>query len=328
MSRTTADPTATPPESVTGAVTDTDTATGTATETAADTGAVTVLGLGQLGTTLARAFLAAGHATTVWNRSPRKAGSLVAEGAAAAASLTGALAAGPLVVIAVSDYAAVRELLEPVADRLRGKVLVNLTSGTPEQARAEAAWAGQHGAAYLDGAAMSGTRIVGTPEALFVFSGAPEVFEARRGVLAALGNALLVGPDAGAAAVYDTALFGLAWGALAGFHHAVALTGAEGVDPVAFATVAAGHMPFVTGLMVTHADHVATGRYPDDDGTVDVHAAALEHLAESSRVRGIGTELPDMVRALLARASAAGHGADGIAAVAEAFHTAQEQNHA
>ena len=48
---------------------------------------------------------------------------------------------------------------------------VNLTFGTPEQARDLAGWAAQWGVGYLDGAAMSGTRFVGQPEALLLYSG-------------------------------------------------------------------------------------------------------------------------------------------------------------
>ncbi|MFC7302931.1 NAD(P)-dependent oxidoreductase [Streptomyces monticola] len=279
---------------------------------------IAVLGLGQMGSALTRAFLAAGHRTTVWNRTPEKAEPLVAAGAEQAGTVADAVGASDLVVVVVPDYATVRALLAPAAARLRGKTVLNLTSGTPEQAREEAAWFEAQGAAYMDGAAMSGTRLVGRPEALFVLSGAPEVVAAHRATLVALGNPVSVGADPGAAALYDTALFGLAWGALAGFYHAVALTGAAGVDPVAFAEVAAGHMPFVTGLMTDHARQLGTGRLTDDDGTVDVHAAAMDHLVETSRSAGVGTQLPLAVRELLARASADGHGGDGIASVVEA----------
>ncbi|WP_067826817.1 NAD(P)-dependent oxidoreductase [Actinomadura kijaniata] len=276
--------------------------------------AVSVVGLGQMGARLAQAFLAAGHRTTVWNRTPAKAEALAAQGAARADTLAGAIAASPLVVVCLPDYGVVTGLLAG-AD-LRGRVLVNLTSGTPQEARR---MAGGTGAGYLDGAAMSGTRLVGRPEALFVFSGDPDVFATHRPVLRSLGRAVHLGADPGLAAVYDTALFGLAWGALAGFHHAVALTGAEGVAPEEFAAVATGHMPFVTSLMGEHARQVAKGEYPDDDGTVEVHAAAMEHLVHTSAALGVRTDVPELVKALLDRAAAAGHGADGIASVAGAF---------
>jgi 3-hydroxyisobutyrate dehydrogenase-like beta-hydroxyacid dehydrogenase len=278
---------------------------------------VSVIGLGQMGTRLAQAFLAAGHPTTVWNRTAVKADALVTQGAVRAATAEEAIAASPLVVVCLPDYPTVIDLLGPVADGLRGRVLVNLTSGTPEDAAGAASWAAGHGADYLDSAAMSGTRLVGRPEALFIFSGSPEAFATHRAVLASLGNAVHLGVDPALAPVYDTALFGLAWGALAGFYHAIALVGAAGVDPSTFAAVATGHMPFVTSLMAEHARQIQNGHFPDDDGTVEVHAAAMEHLVETSRAQGIGTEVPELITSLLGRAVATGHGASGIASLVE-----------
>lgn len=279
--------------------------------------AVAVIGLGQMGARLAEAFLAAGYATTVWNRTPAKADALVAKGAVRAGTVAEAVGAAPLVVVCLPDYGTVRGLLEPLAGSLRGRAVVNLTSGTPEEARTMADWVTGLGADYLDGAAMSGTRLVGDPSALFVFSGSEGAFGTYRPVLAALGNSVNLGAGPGLAAVYDTALFGVAWGALAGFYHAVALAGADGVDPTAFAAVATGHMPFVASLMTDHARQISDGRYPDDDGTVAVHAAAMAHLIDTSRELGVRTDVPELAAALLTRADAAGHGADGIASVAK-----------
>ncbi|MER5326929.1 NAD(P)-dependent oxidoreductase [Streptosporangium roseum] len=287
--------------------------------------AVSVIGLGQMGTRLAQAFLTVGHTTTVWNRTVAKADALVAQGAVRAATADAAIAASPLIVVSLPDYTTMQDLLGPVARSLRGRTLANLTSGTPEEAARMADWAAGHGADYLDGAAMSGTRLVGRPEALFVFSGSPEAFATHRSVLASLGNSMHLGADPALAPVYDTALFGLAWGALAGFYHAVALVGAAGVDPADFAAVATGHMPFVTSLMADHARQIEDGRFPDDDGTVEVHAAAMEHLVQTSRAQGIGTDVPKLIKALLDRAAATGHGTSGIASVIETI-TKGERN--
>ncbi|WNF27634.1 NAD(P)-binding domain-containing protein [Streptomyces sp. C11-1] len=283
----------------------------------AGTATVSVIGLGQLGTRLAQAFLAAGHPTTVWNRTPAKADALVAQGAARAAGLEAAVAASPLVVVCLPDYATVRGLVEPVAGALRGRVLVNLTSGTPQDATKTAHWAAGHGIGYLDGAAMSGTRLVGRPDALFVFGGPAGVFAAHREVLGALGNSVHVGDDPAQAPVYDTALFGAAWGALAGFYHSIALAGAAGADLRTYAEVVTGHMGFVTSLMADHARQIEEGRYPSDDGTVEVHRAAMDHLVHTSRAGGVGTEVPELFGALLAGAEGAGHGGSGIASVVE-----------
>ncbi|MER7761581.1 NAD(P)-binding domain-containing protein [Streptomyces sp. NPDC097619] len=284
--------------------------------------AVAVLGLGQLGARLAQAFLAAGHATTVWNRTGAKADPFVAQGAVRADTVAEAVAAAPLVVVCLPDYPTVAALLDPLTEPLRGRILVNLTSGTPQDALDAADRAARHGIDYLDGAAMSGTRLVGSPEALFLFSGSPGTFAAARTVLEALGRPVHLGATPSLAAVYDTALFGQVWGALAGFHQALALTGTAGVDPVAFAEVATGYLGFIASMMTEHARHVRQGSFPDDDGTVEVHAAAMEHLLHTSRTAGIGTELPELLGALLARTAEAGHATSGTASISRTLtHT-------
>ncbi|MFE3443083.1 NAD(P)-dependent oxidoreductase [Nocardia sp. NPDC059180] len=280
---------------------------------------VTAIGLGQLGTRLAEAFLADDQRTIVWNRTAAAADPLVARGAIRTGSLATAIESAQVIVICLPDYATVSEVLEPHMERLRGRILVNLTSGTPQEARHMADRLGEAGAGYLDGAAMSGTARVGQRKALFVFSGSTEVFDGHRETLASLGNCVHLGTDPGLAAVYDTALFGLAWGALAGFYHAAALAGEAGVEPDAFAKVATGHLPFVAELMTEHAEQLAAHRYPNDDGTVEVHAAAMDHLIATSAAHNLHTDLPETFRAMLARAVEAGHGTHGIASVAAAM---------
>ncbi|WP_280467945.1 NAD(P)-dependent oxidoreductase [Nocardia cyriacigeorgica] len=282
---------------------------------------VSVIGLGQLGTRLAEAFRAADQRTAVWNRTAAAAEPLVARGAIRADSVADAIGSAPVVVVCLPDYDTVRAVLAPHVEQLRGRVLVNLTSGTPQEGRDLAARAAAAGAGYLDGAAMSGTKRVGQRDALFVFSGATDAFDTHRSVLASLGNAVHLGTDPGLAAVYDTALFAMAWGALAGFYHAVALTDAADIEPAAFAQVATGHLPFIGSLMIEHADQIAAGVYPNDDGTVAVHAAAIDHLVASGADQHIHPGLPELIRALLARAESAGHGADGIASVAAALRS-------
>ncbi|MEV8413286.1 NAD(P)-binding domain-containing protein [Streptomyces niveus] len=95
--------------------------------------AVSVIGLGMMGTALAVAFLRAGHQVTVWNRSLSKTGPLAAQGAAPADTAADAVAASPLVVVCLSTYDTVRAVLEPLSGQLTGKTLANLTNGTPSR---------------------------------------------------------------------------------------------------------------------------------------------------------------------------------------------------
>ncbi|MFC5148039.1 NAD(P)-dependent oxidoreductase [Streptomyces aureoversilis] len=279
---------------------------------------VTVLGLGSMGTALAGALLEAGHETTVWNRSAGKDEALVARGAARAATAAEAVGASPLVLACLSDYDAVHGLLDPLAGELRGRTLVNLTSGTPEQARASAAWAAGHGIGYLDGAIMSTPPGIGSPAIMLLCSGSSQAFAEYRETLASLGDPVGLGDDAGAASLYDTALLGMMWATLGGWLQGVALTGADKVDAVTFTPVAIRWTAAVNGFMSTYAPQVDAGVYPGDDATLDVHLGAIEHFVRASAARGLDPALPELLKSSIEQAVAAGHGGDGYARLIEA----------
>lgn len=79
----------------------------------------------------------------------------MALGAVRAATVTDAIAASDVVIICVIDYDAVREIVDRAVPELRGRLLVNLTSGAPDSARTMAGWAAEHGIDYLDGSIMT-----------------------------------------------------------------------------------------------------------------------------------------------------------------------------
>lgn len=277
---------------------------------------VTVIGLGSMGSALAAAFLDRGHPTTVWNRSPDKARALVERGARRAATLAEAVEASAVTVVCVLDYDVMHTLLDPVAGALAGRVLVNLTSGSPEQAKEAAAWAGGHGAEYLDGAIMTTPPGVGG-EMMFLYSGSQEVLDSRRATLEALGDPVFLGEDPGLASLYDAALLGLMWATMTGWLHGTALVGAEKTPATDFTPVAIRWLTTVAGFLTTYAPQVDSGRYPGDDATIDVQISAIGHLIHAAEHRGVDTALPELLRDTMRRASLAGHGSDSYAGVIE-----------
>ncbi|WP_432113446.1 NAD(P)-dependent oxidoreductase [Streptomyces sp. S1] len=281
--------------------------------------AVSVVGLGLMGQALAGAFLGSEVPTTVWNRSPEKAEGLVAKGAVAAASAADAVAASPLVVVCLTDYDVFRTVLEPLADALRGKTVVNLTSGHSDGAREIARWAAEHDIAYLDGAIMAIPPVIGTEHATLLYAGARDVFDAYETTLAALGAATHLGEDHGLASLYDVALLGIMWGVLNSFLHGAALLETAGVKASAFAPLANDWIAAVTNFVSAYAGQIDEGSYPAHDATVDTHRATMAHLLHESGATGVGTELPAFVKELADRAIAAGRGGDSYAAVIEQF---------
>jgi 3-hydroxyisobutyrate dehydrogenase-like beta-hydroxyacid dehydrogenase len=277
---------------------------------------VTVLGLGLMGSALAGAFLRAGHPTTVWNRTAAKADDLVARGAELAESPAAAIASAPLVVVCVSDYDAVADVLVGPLD---GRVVVNLTSGTPSRARALAQEVARRGGGYLDGGIMAVPEAVGTADAVLVHSGPRPLYDAHESTLGSLGTGLHLGDDPGLSATYEMATLVLMWGMLDGFLNGVAILGTTGVSATAYLPLAQTAIDTVAGWLPGYARQADKGVYPADDGTIDTHLTAMAHVVRESESLGVNAELPRLVKALAERAAAAGHGADGYVALVEQF---------
>ena len=137
-----------------------------------------VIGLGTMGSALARALLRDGHRVTVWNRTSAKADPLVEDGAVLIPNVAFAVGASPIVIVCVADYTVTHGLLETkeVAPALAGRVLVQLSTGTPQEARDSEVWARERGADYLDGAIQATPSQVGRPDTTIFASGADAAF--------------------------------------------------------------------------------------------------------------------------------------------------------
>ena len=157
---------------------------------------VAVIGLGAMGSRIARRFLDAGHELTVWNRDPAKAEPLVAAGASAAQTPAEAARRAEVVVTMVEDpeaLAAVTEGPDGVAAGLvRGSVLVQMSTVGPRSLERLAAVVPEP--SLLDAPVLGS---IGEVEAgsLRVFAGGQaELVERWTPLLEMLGTVLRVGP--------------------------------------------------------------------------------------------------------------------------------------
>ncbi|WP_413805569.1 NAD(P)-dependent oxidoreductase [Streptomyces sp. OE57] len=279
---------------------------------------VTVLGLGDMGTALARALLRAGHRTTVWNRTAAKAEALAAEGALTAATAGEAVAASPLVVVCLLDYDSVRQVLAPLGDALSGKAVVNLTNGTPRQARELAAWAAGHGAQYLDGGIMAVPPVIGTPAAFLLYSGSPAAFADHRGVLDLFGESHHLGDDPGRAPLYDIALLSAMYGMFSGVLHAYALVRSDGVAATDVAPLVGRWLTAMSGAVDGYARQIDSGDHAVGVvSSLAMQSAAFVNFTGSARDQGISPELIAPIGHLMARRVADGHGHEGLSGLVE-----------
>jgi 3-hydroxyisobutyrate dehydrogenase-like beta-hydroxyacid dehydrogenase len=276
---------------------------------------VTVLGLGDMGSAIARTLLDRGHPTTVWNRTAAKAAPLVEAGASAAETAAAAAAASPLVVLCVLDYDAVDDVLHAVGDAITGRVLVNVTSGSPARARATQVWADEHAADYLDGGVMGDPPDVGSGHVMFPFSGSRAAYDAHEATLHELGTPSYHGADAGLASVTFMAEVAVAYELLIGFLHALRLVQREGIDPAEFAGRIAASIPAYPPLLTAIGEAVRDETYPPDLGPLSVQASLMGDLVDHRRSLGVDTVRMDEVKDLMERRVADGHGDQGFSSL-------------
>lgn len=282
---------------------------------------VTIIGLGLMGRAIASAFLKAGCTTTVWNRTAAKAKDLVSQGATLAGSVGESVAASKLVIVCVSDYAAVYELLDFTREAFTGRTLVNLTSGSSEQAREFAEWAEQRGIDYLDGAIMAIPPAIGTEEAILLYSGPEPSFEKYEPVLKNLAPAgtIFLGKDHGLSSLYDVAILCMMWSVLNSFYQGVALLESAGIKATAFASLAKPLVETIAGWLPAEAQQIDEGTHTDpaEDSTINTNLAAMEHLINESESNGINADLPRLLKNVANHAGSDGYGDSSYAAVIE-----------
>jgi 3-hydroxyisobutyrate dehydrogenase-like beta-hydroxyacid dehydrogenase len=283
--------------------------------------AIAVLGIGRMGSALARALIRADFHVRVWNRTADKCAPLAALGATAAATVPDAVADSDIVLVNVSDYDATRSLLrrDDVAPLLTGKLIVELTSGTPKGAREASSWAGSRDASYLDGAILATPDYIGTDAGTILVSGPVSLFHDSQDFFHALGgNVQHVGDDPGRANAMDLSVLSLMWGTLFGALQSIAICKAEAIPLPDLATQWTATAPVIEGLVNDLIGRTGQGRFAADAdslSTIAPHFSAFQNLRELVNSHGVDPGLVNAYDAVFRRAIAAGQEQDDFAAM-------------
>lgn len=266
---------------------------------------VTVIGLGPMGRAMAAAFLDRGHPVTVWNRTAARADGLVAGGAVRAADVGEALAANEVVVLSLTDHAAMYAVLAPAASALPGRVVVNLGSDTPERAREAARWLAAHGARHLTGGVRSDPSGIGSPGSSTLYSGPEEVFRLHRETLEVLTGTTYLGEDPGLAALYYQLGMTFFWTSLLGWLQTLAVAGAHGIS--AEDLLPHTETDSLAAMFRFYASRIDAGDHTGDAERLSMEVASVEHVVATAEEAGVDTTLPAAVLALSRRGLDAGY---------------------
>ena len=267
---------------------------------------ITVIGLGLMGSALARTIHQAGHDLTVWNRSPEKMRPFLDEGIAAASDEVSAIKASPIVLICIDNYAVTHALLnnKAIAPLLAGRTIVQLSTGTPQEALEAAEWMQQHDVSYLDGAILAGPDDIGTASGQILLCGDETAYSNAGKLLDCLGEDVrYLGSNYRAASALDLAWLCDSYGRFLAVTHAARICESEGVGFDNFASLFAED-----SLVRRYSNVIHSEDFNNCTATLQVWGGALERIQAQGRSAGIDTDFPDFVADLFKKAIKAGYG--------------------
>jgi 3-hydroxyisobutyrate dehydrogenase-like beta-hydroxyacid dehydrogenase len=278
---------------------------------------VTVIGLGAMGSAIANAFLNAGHATTVWNRSHGKMEPLGRSGANCEPDIVKAISESPVCVICIDDYAATWALMEQhkLGDVLAGRTLIQFSTGTPKEARDTEAGAKLHNTAYLDGAILAYPREVGH-DALVTVSGEEGIYAGVQGLLAALSTDVrYLGNSIGAAAALDVAVMSYYIMTHLGLVHAALICESEDVRRDMLASVLVDSLPSDTEEIAHLGDALQKNEFSNPGASINVYSNILDRVRDQAADKDIDARIPEFADSLYKEGVRAGYGDEEVVAL-------------
>jgi 3-hydroxyisobutyrate dehydrogenase-like beta-hydroxyacid dehydrogenase len=282
---------------------------------------VAVLGLGSMGLALSRALLARGHQVTVWNRSMEKAAPLVREGAVSVRSPALAVASASLVIMCVLDYDAAAAVLQSpgVAEALKNKTLVQLSTGFSGQISAQRDWVHQQGGSFIAGGIMAYPSSIGQPNCVILYAG-DAAFETYKPTLAALAGSLqYLGQDPAMVVGAYFTLSSFMIGSIALFLETAALASHYGISIDAYYRLARLITDEISAGLKDGAHRVATNNFDGKLASIDLTIAGMQSVIDTFKETGIPARMTEALVDQLRDASGQGHGDRDISSLLPAL---------
>lgn len=281
---------------------------------------VGVLGLGVIGQGMANRIAASPFDLVLWNRTAATAQRVAAAGGTAAASAAQAVARADLVLVSLSDDAAVRSVLgDPaVATALRaGTIVVDTSTVAPQTSRDIAGQLAGLGVTYVD-APVTGGAEKARNGTLTLLCGGPEAALAHaRPVLDLVASRVARFGDVGAGQFVKAVNQIMLAGALAGVAEGVALAEAAGLD--ASAVVAALADGAAASWVLRERAPLMVARDLTARGRISLHLKDLGIARQAARELGVEAPVAALVESLEAAVVGAGFGDEDVSALIRAY---------
>ena len=283
---------------------------------------VSVIGLGAMGSAMARAFIDSGRRVAVWNRSRDKVDALVSSGATACDGPGDALEASPHVVVCLAGYSVWRSVLEDhdLQDRLDGTCIIQLTGGMIDEVRAHASFIKSHGGRLVDGALMCFPGQIGTEDASLLASGEADVLAACDPLLRTLAPTWTnLGDDITRPAVLSRALTAGILTSLVGLVNGIAICRAGGISLETYLDHVEKSDAIVPAEKRRLIEAVRDGDTERTQASVKVWEEAHQTIHAVAKTLGTNLVLQDALKSVFLEGERMGLGDHDLSALSDVF---------
>ena len=283
---------------------------------------ISVIGLGAMGSGIARTFIDAGYRVAVWNRSSDKMAAVAALGATPCTGPRDALDANTHTVVCVADYSVWKMVIEEhdLKEAFHGKCIIQLTGGTIDEVREHAAFTDAHGGRVADGAVMCFPAQLGTGDASLLVSGSSDVLEECDSFLRALDPAWTnLGDDITKPAVLSRALTAGILASLVGYVNGIAICQAAGISLDVYMQQVDKSNAIVPAEKRRLAEAVRDGQTEKTQASIETWAGAHQTIHTVAGTLGTNLVLQDAVKEALQEAQRMGLGDHDLSALARVF---------
>lgn len=283
---------------------------------------IAFLGLGAMGSRMAKRVLGAGHAVRVYNRSSEKSRALEAVGARRCASPREAAANAEVVISIVTDDAASRFVwLDDDSGALAAlgadAVAVESSTLTSRWVRELALHMDAADRAFLDAPVVGSRPQADAGQLTYVVGGDPTVVNRVRPVLELIGGAVHRVGTHGSGAIAKLVVNGLFGIQVAAVAELLAMAGRNGADPDRLVEIL-GSMPVTSPAVEGVMGAILSKRF-DPLFPIDLVVKDFGYVVAEEEDPRATLPTSEAVRHLFERAAHAGLGGDNIHAVAKLF---------
>jgi len=146
------------------------------------------IGLGHMGVPMATRLLDGGHGLTVYNRTYEKTAPLTERGATAAKEAQDVVRQSDIIFIMLADGPAVASVIEDITPALSGKMIVNLSTISPEETKDMAHLVEDSGGTYLESPVSGSVPVAENGQLVLLAGGDAEVIATCQPYLDLLGK--------------------------------------------------------------------------------------------------------------------------------------------